>query len=114
MKFRVPTAWLGTILTVGTAFAVTAQALSAPPKPHRARDLVAINERTQAQFSDACRMYPAECRFNADGSIARVVGRRIVTGTERAVLEHFKAGIGAVQETSWDSVDAMPHAEAAR
>jgi hypothetical protein len=103
MKLRAPTAWLGTVLTVGAACAVTAQALSGPPRPHRARDIVSTDARTQAQFADVCRMYPAECRFNADGSIARVAGRRIVTGADRAVLDHFKVAIGAAEEPDWDA-----------
>jgi hypothetical protein len=101
MRSRVPTAWLGTVLTVGAAFAVTAQALSAPPKPHRSRDLISTNERTQAQLADVCRMYRSECRFNADGSVARVVGRRLVAGADRAVLDHFRIEIGVAQPI-WD------------
>lgn len=106
MKLRSSPAFLGSALSVGAAVLVTAQAFSMPPKPHRARDLVAADARAQAQFADVCQMYPAECRLNADGSIARVVGRRIIPGGDIAVLNHFRTSVGAPQESSWDSIDA--------
>jgi hypothetical protein len=54
-------------------------------------------------------MYPAECRLNPDGSVARVMGRRIVPGADRAVLSHFRTEVGIMQEPSWDT-DAAAHA----
>jgi len=104
VSLRISQAGLGSILSVGAAIGITAQALSAPPKVHRARDLVAVNARTQAQFADVCQMYPAECRLNPDGSVARVLGRRIVPGADAAVLNHFRTGIGADQMPSWDDL----------
>jgi hypothetical protein len=103
VRLRISKTWLGSILSVGAAVVVTAQAVSAPPKPHRARDLVVAGERAQAQFADVCQMYPAECRLNADGSVARVIGRRIVPGSDRAVLSHFRTEVGTVQEPGWDN-----------
>ena len=104
MRLRISQPFVGTALSVVAAIAVTAQAMSAPRKPHKARDLVPGSERAQAQFADVCQMYPAECRLNADGSVARVVGRRIVQGADAAVLNHFRTGISAVQMPSWDDV----------
>jgi hypothetical protein len=91
---------IGTVLSVVAAIVVTAQAMSAPRKPHKARDLVPVSERAQAQFVDVCQMYPAECRLNPDGSIARVVGRRIVSGADAAVLSHFRTSI---VEQAWET-----------
>jgi hypothetical protein len=102
--------WLGTALSVAAAVLVTAQAFNAPAKPHKARDIVPVTEGMRSQFADVCRMYPADCHLNSDGSVARVVGRRIVPGTDRAVLRHFQIEIGAVQEPSWNNPAAMPHA----
>jgi hypothetical protein len=48
-------------------------------------------------------MYPAECRFNVDGSVARVVGRRIVPNSHSTVLGHFRTSIGATTEPAWDA-----------
>jgi predicted transglutaminase-like cysteine proteinase len=111
MKPRISQPLVGTALSVVAAIVVTAQAMSAPRKAHKARDLVPVSERAQAQFADVCQMYPAECRLNADGSIARVVGRRIVPGADRAVLNHFATQVGAIQEPSWDGVDGMRRSE---
>jgi hypothetical protein len=110
VKLRISQAWLGAILSVGAAIGVTAQAFSMPPKAHRARDIVASDARKQAQFADVCQMYPAECRLNADGSIARVVGRRIVQGSDATVLNHFRTGISAVQMPSWDDLASAQRA----
>ena len=77
------------------------QAFNAPAKPRKARDLVSITDAMQGPLTDICRMYPADCQFNADGSVARVAGRRIVPGTDRAVLRHFQIEIGAIQDASW-------------
>jgi len=95
--------WLGTALTVAAALVVTAQAFSAPPRPHKARDLVSITDAMRGPLTDICRMYPADCRFSTDGSVARVVGRRIVPGTDRSVLRHFQTEIGVVQDASWET-----------
>jgi hypothetical protein len=115
VRLRISQACLGSILSVGAAIGVTAQAFSMPPKVHRARDLVAADARAQAQFADVCQMYPAECRLNPDGSVARVMGRRIVPGADRAVLNHFRTEVGIVQEPSWAQgpswdTDAATHA----
>ena len=110
MKLRVSQPFVGTALSVVAAIAVTAQAMSAPHKPHKARDLVPASERTQAQFAAICQMYPAECRLNADGSVARVLGRRILPGADTAVLNHFRTGIGAVQMPSWDDLASTQRA----
>jgi len=93
--------WLGTALSVAAAVLVTAQAFSAPPKPRKARDLVSIPDAMQSSLIDICRMYPADCQFNADGTIVRVTGRRIVPGTDRTVLRHFQTEIGVVEGASW-------------
>ena len=92
---------LGTALSVAAAVLVTAHASSVPPKPHKARDIV-VTEAMQPHLAGVCQMYPAECRFNADGSVARVVGRRIAPGTDRAVLRHFQVEVGAVQDSAWN------------
>jgi hypothetical protein len=92
---------LGTALSVVAAVLVTAHASSAPRKPHKARDIV-VTEGMQPHLAGICQMYPAECRFNADGSVARVVGRRIVPGADRAVLRHFQIEAGAVQDSAWN------------
>ncbi len=93
--------WLGAALSVAAAVLVTVQAFNAPAKPRKARDLVSITDAMQGPLTDICRMYPADCQFNADGSVARVAGRRIVPGTDRAVLRHFQIEIGAIQDASW-------------
>ena len=100
MRLRLSQPCIGTALSVAAAVVVTAQAMSAPPRPYRAADLVSPQERS-AQLTDVCAMYPAECRFGADGS-ARVVGRRIVRGPDSAVLKHFRTTIGTMQEPSWE------------
>lgn len=100
MRLRISQSFIGTALSVVAAIVVTAQAMSAPRKPHKARDLVPVSERAQAQFTDVCQMYPAECRLNPDGSIARVVGRRIVPGADAAVLSHFGTRI---VEQAWET-----------
>ena len=97
---------LGTALSVAAAVLVTAQAFNAPAKPRKARDIV-VTEGLQSHLTGVCQMYPAECQFNADGSVARVVGRRIVPGADRAVLRHFQTEIGVVQESAWDVPGAM-------
>ena len=101
MTRLVAQSWFGTALAVGAAVLVTAQAFSAPGKPHKARDLVSIPADMQGTLVDICRMYPADCHFNADGSVARVSGRRIVPGMDRSVLRHFQTEIGAIQDSSW-------------
>jgi hypothetical protein len=91
---------IGSVLAVAAAVVVTGQAMSAPPKPYKARDIVSTS---QPVIAEACVMYPAECRLNPDGSIARVVGRRVVPTADTAVLRHFRTSIGAVQEPAWDA-----------
>jgi hypothetical protein len=93
---------LGTALTVAAAVLVTMQAFQAPAKPRKARDIV-VTEGMQPQLAMVCQMYPAECHFNADGSVARVTGRRIAPGTDRTVLRHFQTEIGAVRDAAWDA-----------
>ena len=100
MKLRPSQPLVGTVLAVVAAVTVTAHAMGAPPKPYKARDLVGSN---QPAIADACVMYPAECRFNVDGSVARVVGRRIVPNTYSVVLGHFRTSIGTVQGPAWDA-----------
>ena len=102
MTPRISQPFVGTALSVVAAIAVTAQAMSAPRKPHKTRDLVPASERAQAQFADVCQMYPAECRLNPDGSVARVLGRRVVPGADTAVLKHFGTRIGAA-EPAWET-----------
>ena len=92
---------VGTTLAVVAAVLVTAQAVSAPAKPRKARDIV-VTEGMQPHLAGICQMYPAECRFNADGSVARVVGRRIAPGADRAVLRHFQIEVGVVQDSAWN------------
>jgi hypothetical protein len=104
VRLRISQSFVGTALSVVAAIAVTAQAMSAPRKPHKARDLVPASERAQAQFAGVCQMYPSECRLNPDGSVARVLGRRIVPGADTVVLNHFRTGIGADQMPSWDDL----------
>jgi hypothetical protein len=99
MSFARP--WLTTTLSVAAAVIVTAQALSAPPKPHKARDLVPASGDMQSGLALVCQMYPGECRFNADGTVARVTGRRIVPGVDRTVLRHFMTDVGATQDSPW-------------
>jgi hypothetical protein len=91
---------IGSVLAVAAAVVVTGQALSAPPRPYKARDIIAAN---QPALVDACVMYPAECRFSADGSVTRVIGRRIVPDTDTALLRHFRTTIGPLQEPAWDT-----------
>ena len=93
---------LGTVLATVTAVGVTAQALNAPARPQKAPDIVAADAVTAAELAGVCSMYPSDCRHRADGSIERVVGRRIVPGPDRAVLTHFKTEIGVVTDTSWE------------
>jgi hypothetical protein len=100
VKLRLSQPMIGSALAVAAAVVVTGQAMSAPPKPYKARDIIAAN---QPALADACVMYPAECRFNVDGSVARVVGRRIVPNSHSIVLGHFRTSIGSVQEPSWDA-----------
>ena len=100
MKLRLSFAGVGTVLSVVAAVVVTAQAMSAPPKPYKARDIVSTNP---ALFTDACVMYPAECRVDANGTVARIVGRRIVPGAHGEMLRHFGTQIGTVQESSWEA-----------
>lgn len=102
MTLRISQPFVGTALSVVAAIVVTAQAMSAPRKPHKVRDLVPASERAQAQFAAVCQMYPAECRLNADGSVARVLGRRVVPGADTAVLKHFGTRIGAA-EPAWET-----------
>ena len=92
---------LGTALSVVVAVLVTVQAFQAPAKPRKARDIV-VTESMQPQLAMVCQMYPAECHFNADGSVARVTGRRIAPGADRAVLRHFQVEVGAVQDSGWN------------
>ncbi|MEA2928977.1 MAG: hypothetical protein QOG38_1405 [Hyphomicrobiales bacterium] len=101
---------LGTALSIAAAVLVTAQAFQAPAKPRKARDIVPVSDGMQGALTGVCQMYPAECRFNADGSVARVTGRRIVPGADRAVLRHFQTEIGSVQEPSWNGPAAMSRA----
>jgi hypothetical protein len=93
--------WLGTALTIAVAVFVTTQAFQAPPKPHKAHDIVPASGEMQAQFAMICQMYPGECQFNADGSVARVIGRRVAPGTDRAVLRHFQTEIVPIRDASW-------------
>ena len=102
MRLRISHPFIGTALSVAAAVLVTAQALSAPPRPYRAADLVSADERMSARLTDVCAMYPAECRFNADGSVARVAGRRIARGPDGAVLKHFRTSVGTAQEPAWE------------
>ena len=99
MRLRLSRPFIGSALSVTAAVLLTAQALSAPRKPHKARDIVSGQH---AMLTDVCAMYPAECRVGADGS-ARVAGRRIVRGPDSAVLKHFRTSVGAVQEPSWEA-----------
>ena len=99
MRLRLSLASVGTALSVVAAVAVTAQAMSAPPKPYKARDIVSTNP---ALFADACVMYPAECRIDANG-MARIAGRRIVPGAHGDMLRHFGVQIGTVDEQAWDA-----------
>jgi hypothetical protein len=101
MKYVTMQTRLGTALSIAAAVLVTMQAFQAPAKPRKARDIV-VTDRMQPQFATICQMYPAECHLNADGSVARVVGRRIAPGTtDRAVIRHFQTEIGAVQDANW-------------
>jgi hypothetical protein len=108
MKFAQP--WLGTALSIAAAVLVTAQAFQAPAKPRKARDIVPASDGMQGALTGVCRMYPAECQFNADGSVARVIGRRIAPGADRTVLRHFQTEIGPVREPSWNGPAAMSRA----
>ena len=99
MRLRLSQPMVGSVLAVAAAVVVTGQAMSAPPKPYKARDLVGAN---LPALADACVMYPAECRFNTDGSVARVVGRRIVPNSHSTVLGHFRTSVGVTTEPAWD------------
>lgn len=101
MKRLIPRAWLSVALTVATAVGVTAQAMSAPPRPYKARDIVPVTETMQAALAAVCQMYPTDCRMRADGSIERVVGRRIVPGADRDLVRHLRTEIGPVLDPSW-------------
>jgi hypothetical protein len=102
VKLRLSLPLIGTTLSVVGALAVTAHAMNAPRKPYKARDIVPAAQG--AMLTDVCAMYPAECRRNSDGTVARVVGRRIVPGADTAVLNHFRTGIGTVNEHAFDAV----------
>ena len=99
MRLRLSKHAVGTVLSVAAAVVVTAQAMTAPPKPYKARDIVPASP---AAFAAVCAMYPAECRFNADGSVARVIGRRIVPGSHSDILNHFRAATGVVPTQLWE------------
>ena len=99
MRLRLSMSWVGTLLSVGAAVVVTAQAMNAPPKPYKARDIVPASP---AAFAHICMMYPAECRFNADGSVARVIGRRIVPGSPTEMLRHLGAASIVAPAQPWD------------
>jgi len=101
VKLRLSLPLVGTTLSVAAALVVTAQAMNAPRKPYKARDIVPV--APGAMLTDVCAMYPAECRMNADGTVARVVGRRITPGANTAVLNHFRTGIGAADEHAFDA-----------
>jgi hypothetical protein len=102
VRLRLSKHSLGTVLSVAAAVVVTAQAMNAPPKPYKARDIVPASPESSAAFAGVCAMYPAECHFNADGSVARVIGRRIVPGSHTEILNHFRAAIGVVPAQWWD------------
>jgi hypothetical protein len=87
MRLSLP--FVGTVLSVAAAMVVTAQAMNAPRKPYKARDIVPANAESSASFAPLCVMYPAECHFNADGSVARVIGRRIVPDSHTETLNRF-------------------------
>jgi hypothetical protein len=91
---------VGTALSVVAAVIVTAQALNAPPRPYKARDIVSASPAMSASFASVCLMYPAECRFNTDGTVARVIGRRIVPGSHTEILNHFRAA--TVPAQGWE------------
>jgi hypothetical protein len=101
VKLRLSLPLVGTTLAVAAALVVTAQAMNAPRKPYKARDIVPVAQG--AMLTDVCAMYPAECRRNADGTVARVVGRRIAPGADTAVLNHFRTGIAPVNEHAFDA-----------
>ena len=102
MRLRVSKHAVGTVLSVAAAVVVTAQALKAPPRPYKARDIVPASPEISATFAGVCAMYPAECRFNVDGSVARVIGRRIVPGSHSEILNHFRAATGVVPAQPWE------------
>jgi hypothetical protein len=99
VRLRISKHAVGTVLSVAAAVVMTAQAMNAPPKPYKARDIVPASP---AAFAAVCAMYPAECRFNADGSVARVIGRRIVPGSHSEILNHFRAATGVVPTQLWE------------
>ena len=98
MKLRLTRSTIGTILSVAAAVAVTGTAMNAPPRPHKARDLVSFSREA---VTDVCAMYPAECHFKADNSVV-VVGRRIISRDHSAVLRHFGTVVGATAESDWE------------
>jgi hypothetical protein len=98
MRLSLP--FVGTALSVAAAMVVTAQAMNAPRKPYKARDIVPASAEISAAYATVCAMYPAECRFNADGSVARVLGRRIVPGSHTEMLNHFLTATVPVQ--AWE------------
>jgi hypothetical protein len=102
VRLHISQPFVGTALSVVAAVAVTAQAMSAPRKPYKARDLVPSSARAQAQFAGVCQMYPSECRLNPDGSVARVLGRRVLPGADTAVLKHFGTRVGTA-EPAWET-----------
>lgn len=101
MPIRLSQSFVGTALSVVAAVLVTAQAMSAPRKAHKARDLVPVTERAQAQLAEVCQMYPADCRLNPDGTIARVIGRRIQPGADTVVLKHLGTQVGPA--SAWET-----------
>jgi hypothetical protein len=99
VRLRLSKHSVGEVLSVAAAVVVTAQAMNAPPRPYKARDIVPASP---AAYAAVCAMYPAECRFNADGSVARVIGRRIVPGSHTEILNHFRAATGVVPTQLWE------------
>ena len=97
---RLSLSFVGTVLSVAAAMVVTAHAMNAPRRPYKARDIVPPTAEMSAAYASVCAMYPAECRFNADGSVARVIGRRIVPGSHTEMLNHFLAA--TVPAQGWE------------
>jgi hypothetical protein len=100
VRLRLSKNSVGAALSVAAAVVVTAQAMQAPPRPYKARDIVPASPEMSATYASVCLMYPAECRFNADGSVARVIGRRIVPGSHTEMLDHFRAA--TVPAQGWE------------
>jgi hypothetical protein len=100
VRLRLSQHAVGTVLSVAAAVVVTAQALNAPPRPYKARDIVPVSPEVSATYASICLMYPAECRFNADGSVARIIGRRIVPGSHTEMLNYFRAA--TVPARGWE------------